>query len=181
MQEFYNKTGIQPYIYLKDYDSSLTTDSAKTAFAEDYYDQYIDNEHTFLFVYFGEYNENDVGYMSYVNGYQVTSVMDAEAIDIFWAYVDNYWYSDLSTTDMFTKIFNDTAKRIMDKSTTAADVGKTFGIVILVIVLIVGVVIILNKVHKNAAAKAAETQAILNADIDTLADKEQDDLLNKYM
>ena len=36
LQYFYNKTGIQPYIYLKDYDPSLATDEAKDAYGTQY-------------------------------------------------------------------------------------------------------------------------------------------------
>lgn len=54
--------------------------------------------------------------MAYVNGKQVTSVMDSEAIDIFWNYLDRYWTdSSLSTVDVFTKTFDSTAKTIMKK------------------------------------------------------------------
>lgn len=57
--------------------------------------------------------ENDVGYMVYVNGLNVDSVMDEEAVEIFWDYVDEYWYFELSTDDMLIEIFNSTADAIM--------------------------------------------------------------------
>lgn len=115
LKDFYNATGVQPYVYFKAYDASLTSDSEKEEYAFDWYEDNIDNEGTFLFLYFAEEDtDNDVGYMVYVNGYDIDSVMDEEAVDIFWDYVDEYWYSDLSTDDMLTEIFNSTADAIMN-------------------------------------------------------------------
>lgn len=177
LQNFYNKTGIQPYVVFHEYDESLKTESEKEAYANKYYEDKIDNEGTFLFMYFAEKNtDNDVGYMCYVNGKQVTSVMDSEAVDIFWAYIDEYWATDMSTDDMIVKTFDSTAKRIMDKSTTGADVAKY--VVIFVIVCAGGFVIIrmLRMKFKRDKEKAEETERILN----TPLDKSEDDLLNKY-
>lgn len=177
LQNFYNKTGIQPYVVFHKYDESLKTESDKEAYANKYYEENIDDEGTFLFMYFAEQaTDDDVGYMCYVNGKQVTSVMDSEAVDIFWAYIDEYWATDMSTDDMIVKTFDSTAKRIMDKSTTGADVAKY--VVILVIVCAGGFVIIcmLRMKFKRDKEKAEETERILN----TPLDKSEDDLLNKY-
>lgn len=51
--------------------------------------------------------------MYYVCGYDIESVMDEEACEIFWDYVDEYWYTDLSTDDMIAEIFNSLADSIM--------------------------------------------------------------------
>lgn len=133
LQYFYKKTGVQPYIVMQSYDASLTTDVEKEAYARAYYDQYIDNEGTFLYMYFGEPNDTTVGYMAYVNGKAVTSVMDEEAVNIFWNYLDRYWTSSpLSMTEVFDKTFTKTADTIMDKSTTGWDIAKyvVIGVVI---------------------------------------------------
>lgn len=176
LQKFYNTTGVQPYIYLRAYDANLQTDADKTAFAEQWYEENIGNEGTFLFMYFAEQDvDNDVGYMAYVNGKQVTSVMDAEAVEIFWAYVDSYWYSDMSTVDMFDSIFNDTAERIMTVTTTKADVGKAAfraAAVIAVGVIIVVVLVIHNKRKKE---ENEETAKILGTPLDS-----SDSLVDKY-
>ena len=106
---------------------SLTSDNQKDEYAQTWYSENIDNEDTFLFVYFEEQNSDEIGYMAYVNGKQVTSVMDSEAIDIFWNYIDRYWTdSSLSTVDVFTKTFDSTAKTIMKKSTTSKDIIKNY-------------------------------------------------------
>lgn len=179
IKKFYDKTGVQPYIVLNAYDSTLLTDTAKEEYAKKWYDEHIKNESTFLYMYFAEPDtDNDVGYMAYVNGKQVSSVMDSEAIEIFWAYVDKYWYSDMSTDDMFTTIFTKTADRIMTKSTTAADVGNNAVKVIGVIVVFAGIIVVMVIRRKHKAEEAKETEKILNTPLNV--DSEADDLLKKY-
>ena len=179
IKKFYDKTGVQPYIVLNAYDSTLLTDTAKEEYAKKWYDEHIKNESTFLYMYFAEQDtDNDVGYMAYVNGKQVSSVMDSEAIEIFWAYVDKYWYSDMSTDDMFTTIFTKTADRIMTKSTTAADVGNNAVKVIGIIVVFAGIIVVMAIRRKHKAEEAKETEKILNTPLN--GDSEADDLLKKY-
>lgn len=179
IKKFYDKTGVQPYIVLNAYDSTLLTDTAKEEYAKKWYDENIKNESTFLYMYFAEPDtDNDVGYMAYVNGKQVPSVMDSEAIEIFWAYVDKYWYSDMSTDDMFTTIFTKTADRIMTKSTTAADVGNNAIKVIGVIIVFAGIIVVMVLRRKHKAEEAKETEKILNTPLN--GDSEADDLLKKY-
>lgn len=179
IKKFYDKTGVQPYIVLNAYDSTLLTDTAKEEYAKKWYDEHIKNESTFLYMYFAEPDtDNDVGYMAYVNGKQVPSVMDSEAIEIFWAYVDKYWYSDMSTDDMFTTIFTKTADRIMTKSTTAADVGNNAIKVIGVIIVFAGIIVVMVLRRKHKAEEAKETEKILNTPLN--GDSEADDLLKKY-
>ena len=179
IKQFYDKTGVQPYIVLNAYDSTLLTDTAKEEYAKKWYDEHIKNESTFLYMYFAEPDtDNDVGYMAYVNGKQVPSVMDSEAIEIFWAYVDKYWYSDMSTDDMFTTIFTKTADRIMTKSTTAADVGNNAIKVIGVIIVFAGIIVVMVLRRKHKAEEAKETEKILHTPLN--GDSEADDLLKKY-
>ncbi len=180
LKDFYDKTGIQPYIVLKAYDANLQSDADKEAYANEYYEQNIGNESTFLYMYFSEYDtDNDVGYMCYVNGKQVSSVMDAEAIDIFWNYMDNKWYSDSSTDDMFVSVFNSTADTIMTKSATMADVGTKIGTAVIIIVLVGGIVIVMNVRRKHKREEAEETERILNTPIDRLGNS-SDPLVDKY-
>lgn len=169
LKDFWKETGVQPFIYLKDYDASLTTDDAKTEWAENYYDENFETENIFLFVYFAEEDvDNDVGYMSYVNGYETSSVMDSEAIEIFWNYIDRYWYSDMSTDDLFITVFDKTGSTIMKVSTTGKDIVKY--ILIVVIVLVLGVVLIRYVKLKNKRAKeeAEEKQKILETPLEKL-------------
>lgn len=177
LKNFYNKTGIQPYIYLKSYDETLTSDSQKDNYAQNWYEQNIDNEDTFLFVYYEDQDPNEIGYMAYVNGKQVTSVMDSEAVNIFWNYIDRYWTDDsLSTVEVFTKTFNSTANTIMEKSTTSNDIIKIICIIVGIIIVIGGIIYILRMKFKRDKEKAKETVKILKTPLD-----KSDELRDKYL
>ena len=177
LKNFYNKTGIQPYIYLKSYNETLTSDSQKDNYAQNWYEQNIDNEDTFLFVYYEDQNPNEIGYMAYVNGKQVTSVMDSEAVNIFWNYIDRYWTDDsLSTVEVFTKTFNSTANTIMEKSTTSNDIIKIICIIVGIIIVIGGIIYILRMKFKRDKEKAKETVEILKTPLD-----KSDELRDKYL
>ncbi len=115
LESFYEETGVQPYVYLKAYDASMSTDSEKLAYAEDWYDENISNEGTFLYIYFAEEDsDNDMGYMAYVCGEDAVTVMDDEAVEIFWNYLDDYWYTNLSMDDVLVETFDATANAIMN-------------------------------------------------------------------
>ena len=177
LQNFYNKTGIQPYIYLKAYDASLSTDAEKEDYAKDWYDKNIDNEDTFLYVYFEDADPDEVGYMAYVNGKEVTSVMDAEAVSIFWNYIDRYWTDgSLTMVQVFTKTFDSTAKTIMTKSTTGKDLAKKGILFGTVLVGVVAVIVILRMHYKRQKEKAQETIEILNTPLN-----HQDNIRDKYL
>lgn len=184
LKDFYNETGVQPYIMLLDYIPELQTDAEKDAYAHQLYEDRITNESTFLYVYFANENENEYsepGYMYCVNGTQVGSVMDSEAVDIFWAYLDKYWSdSSLSADDMFVKTFNSTATRIMTKSTTSKDVAKYALIVVAAGVVVFGVVKVVKLNHKRAKEEAEETERILNTPMDSLVDDELKKTAAKY-
>ena len=183
LKDFYDETGVQPYIMLLDYIPGIDTDSQKEDYAQQLYEENISNESTFLYVYFAEQNESESdepGYMCYVNGIQAGSVMDEEAVDIFWGYLDNYWYGDLSTDDMFVKTFNSTANTIMTKSTTSKDVAKYALIVVAAGVVVFGVVKVVKLKHKRAKEEAEETERILNTPMDSLVDEELRKTAAKY-
>lgn len=179
LKEFWEETGIQPYIILKAYDAALTTDEQKEQWTTDYYDANFDTENIFLYVYFAEQDaDNDVGYMTYANGYQTSSVMDSEAVDIFWSYIDRYWYTDAETDDVFVNAFNNTAKAIMHVSTTGKDIIKW--VIILIVVIVVGIVLVtvVKQRNKRAREKAEEDARILNTPINDIA---SDNLEDKYL
>ena len=187
LKDFYNETGVQPYIVLLDYDTYSkegTSDDAKYNYALKYYDNNITNESTFLYVYFEEEYEDEYsepGYMCYINGTQVSSVMDSEAVDIFWAYLDKYWSdSSLSTDDLFVKTFDSTADTIMTKSTTSKDVAKYVLIVVAAGVVVFGVVKVVKLKHKRAKEEAEETARILNTPMESLVDEELKKTAAKY-
>lgn len=184
LQYFYDQTGVQPYIVLRRYDETLVTDADKEAYAEQWYEDNIKNEGTFLYMYFAEEDtDNDVGYMVYVNGIQIGPVMDAEAIETFWAFIDSAWYTDMSTDEVFVYAFCNTADKIMPQdgvrntssnktssSNTSVWVNKeglAFGgmLAVIIIVMLVFVMVLKRKQEKE---RAEETERILNTPLDRL-------------
>lgn len=170
LKDFYDKTGVQPYVYLKAYDSSLTGDAEKESWAKNFYDTTLDDEDGFLFVYFAEEDQDeDVGYMAYVAGSRAQSVMDSEAVDIFWSYIDRYWSTDMSTDDVIYESFTDTATAIMHVSTTKADLSKYRLLAIIVVGGGAVIFLILREKNRRAHEKAKETESILNTPLEEAA------------
>lgn len=141
LKEFYNKTGIQPEIVIKslDADTEGLTDSQKENYAQEYFEEQGFAENTFLYMYFCE-DGNEVGFMCYVNGRQVDTIMDADAIEIFWDKLDKYWYTDMSSDELFTKTFNETAGQIMKNTGNGMGLAVTFAVMAVVLAVIFGAV-----------------------------------------
>lgn len=181
LKYFYDKTGVQPMIILKNYDSSLVTEEDKIAWTEKYYEDNFTQENIFLYVYFAEEDtDNDVGYMTYTNGYGTSSVMDSEAVDIFWSYIDRYWYTDMTTDEVFLETFKNTADVIMKSATAKQDTVKWVVIGVTVIGGGLITVVIMKLKRKHDREKAEETERILNTPLETLSDNDNDDLIDKY-
>lgn len=167
LRQFYDKTGIQPFVYLKSYSSELVTDADKAEFASEFYEDEIANTYTFAFFYFEEEDPDSVGYMYYEGGAQALGIMDAEAVEIFWAIEEQEWYNpDTSTEDCLANIFNRTADRIMTKTTTKNDIVKIVLIIVLVIVIAAVIVFIMNKRRKQEKERNEETRRILETPLE---------------
>lgn len=141
LKAFYNKTGVQPEIVIKalDADTEGLTDSQKENYAQEYFEEQGFAENTFLYMYFCE-NGDEVGFMCYVNGRQVDPIMDADAIEIFWNKLDKYWYSDMSSDELFTKTFNETADQIMKSTGCGMGLALTFAVMAVVLAVIFGAI-----------------------------------------
>lgn len=178
LKHFYDKTGVQPVIYLKAYDESLVTDEDKELWAENFYEsKYSNDEHVLLYVYFAEKNTDlDVGYMYLQYGYQSGQVFDAEAIDIFWRYMDSNWesYDSNDTDNMLKDTFNKTADVIMKVSTTTKDLIR-YAIVGVVLIVISGIFLTMLRLKfKRAKEEAEETERILSQPLQTFEEPESD-------
>lgn len=166
LRTFYDKTGVQPFVYLVGYRPELVTDSQKEQFAYDFYENEIGNSYTFVFFYFEERNPDDVGYMYYEGGTDALGVMDPEAVDIFWAICDQEWYGDGTTEECLANMFNRTADRIMTRTATKNDITKIVLIIVLVIVVAIIIIIIMNKRRKQEKERNEETRKILETPLE---------------
>lgn len=180
LQEFYEKTGCQPFIYLKVYDSEMSSETAREAWTQEYYDTtFADRQNTLLYVYFCDRNDEGYGDSCLWMGTEASIVMDSEAVDIFWAYLDYDWDTwDTNDNDgMFADVFSKTASRIMVKTTTANDVKAKLLVIVGIVVVAAAAIVIIRMVFKRQKEAAEETVAILNA---PLGRTSADDLADKY-
>ena len=182
LEYFWRQTGIQPYVILLEYDPSFRSSSARFEYADLLYDKYVGREDAILVVYFDD--EPD-GNWEIVKGLQAGAVMDDEATEIFWAYCDQYWYSNASTPSAIEGMFKSTADRIMQQATNGWDVMKTVVIFAIVAAGIVGIIAVMMVRRKHEAERAQETVDILQAGQNqqtygTSSDPSMDDLTSKY-
>lgn len=181
MRSFYQQTGVQPYLYIADtIDGSRTPEiAAITAFANARYDELFTDEAHFLLVFC------DDGAGSYTCGYtvgtQAKTILDDEALGILADYLDRYYSSDMGDEEFFSRVFADTAERIMTvtKSPWPA-VWKTLLIVAAAVILAV----LAYRWWKHAKAQknleAKRTEEILNTPLEKFGDSEVEDLAKKY-
>lgn len=197
LRDFWKETGVQPYILMKSYDPALTSTTDKEQWAVDYYDTNFDADNIFLYVYFAEEDaDNEVGYMAYAVGTQAATIMDTQAVDVFWDNMDRYWYQDGSLDDVMVKTFDNTADTIMKETSSAlisgedakAALSKTGKVLktVLIVLLIIGAVIVIGVIviiivslrANREREKAAEQQKILET---PLEDMIEDELEKKYL
>lgn len=172
MRAFYQKTGVQPYLYITDTINGKhqPTESDFDIFANQLYDQLFTDE-AHLLLLFHEYN--GVYSTWYMAGTQAKSVIDKEASNILLDYVDRYYYTNMSEAEMFGTAFSDTAERIM-KVTRPSWYLPTIiigsGIVLAVILVIAFKWWKKHKEQQNLEAK--QTQELLDTPLDSFGDEE---------
>ncbi len=114
MRLFYSKTGIQPYLGFVKPVSATNTDEECNAYTEQLYDQLFEDEGHLLLIYVENLDPDELGYLAYVCGSDAVSIMDDEAIDTLYQYVDQYWFNeDYTTEQVFAYALQDTAMDIM--------------------------------------------------------------------
>ena len=179
LQVFWEKTGIQPYIYLLPENDAWVTGDERFDKADNIWMHDLGSrEDVLLLVYFDA--EPD-GNFEMVKGHLAGGVMDSEAEDIFWSYLDRYWADteNYSVQSALLQTFKSTGERIMTKTTTGMDILKYVVIGIVILVAAFMVIKIMRIRRRHAAEAAAETERILSTPLDmsgsdSLADKYSD-------
>jgi len=179
MKHFYDKTGVQPYLYLTDTvnGSHSPTQDELAAYANSLYDKLFTDEAHILVVFF-EYNSNSQYMDYYVTGTQADTVIDKEAGSILLDYIDRYYYDkSLNEDQFFSKAFSDAADKMMTVTTSPW--------IPVMIVLGVGVVLIVgfiwwSNAKRQKELEAKRTEELLNTPLEKFGDKEVEDLAKKY-
>lgn len=119
LKYFYNETNIQPFVYITDNidgDPNPSPDEIDE-FAGNLYDELFTDEAHLLLVHFENYDFYEYDYSYHlVTGSQAKIVMDTEAENILYDYLDYHYGRDpnvVSEEELFSEAFKDTADRIM--------------------------------------------------------------------
>lgn len=188
LEEFYKKTGIQPYIlfvpYSAEYWNGNDIQATKAdAYLEKVYSEKFTDEAHFIFAYFQCKNDSKSemdGEFRYLSGYSADTIMDNEAISILWGYFEkNYYNTSLSIEKMISNTFSETAESIMSKPTN----GWDFAIVLIIIIVIIIIIVFIYKIIKNKNQREKEkeeyTEKILEKPLETFG-TDTSELEKKY-
>lgn len=191
LRVYFEKTGVQPYVVFKEYDSEIVSSKDKQAYTKKYFEDKIDSDNAYLMVYFckEDGSVDDTFEFYYYAGDDAEEVMDTEASDILSDFIDKYWNDkSLSKDEAIEKAYTDTATRIMYKPFGLKDFFRIvkniiikilIGCVILIAILVV-IVVIISKYQKKKEDEK-ETERILNTPLEELADQELDKSLKERM
>ncbi len=188
LEEFYKKTGVQPFVLFVPYDETFWNEdgsingNAADQYLESFYEDNFTDEAHFIFSYFA-IEKDDLSEMEgefrYLNGYSADTIMDSEAIKIFWGYFKTN-YNDLSLTmeAMIANTFVSTSQFIMSEP---KEPPNLIGSLILILILFT-LIVIVTKIIKRRKEKEEYTKEILSMPLETFGKEEDDtsELEKKY-
>lgn len=177
LKKFYEKTGIQPYIVINAYENAFAdmSDSEKDAYAENYFVSHGLQENTLLYMYFGEPDDDTIGYMTLINGKQTVRIVSDDFTDHFWSELDAEWDYAPSSDDLFIDAFDDTADEIMGSG--GVSIFSIF-LTLLGIFIIASALIYYHNRMKDykEIQRRRHVSHVLDTDLNSLADE----LADKY-
>mgnify|MGYP004449609339 FL=1 len=171
LDEFYDETGVAPYIaiYSQIDGNTMPSEDEVVQFSEDLYEQKFNDGAHVLVVFVNNEDMVDAGFdyrMSIVPGVQAAEVLDQEAINKLGYNIDaNYYsYSGGDEEALFADAFEETADDIMDNSQLGSAKATTaVGVIGLVASLAVGGAAgAAERKRIEDEEKAKETERILN-------------------
>ncbi len=189
LETFYKRTGVQPYVLLVPYDAQYWTGgnisaSAADAYLESYYNAHFTDEAHFVFAYFEAQNDTRSemdGAFRYMSGYAADTIMDGEALKIFWGYFNqNYYNTSITPESMLANTFSATAERIMSAPTNGWDFAKTGMLVVMVVGVAVCAVIMVKVRAKRKKEHEAYTESVLNTPLEKFGTDAAEELSKKY-
>ena len=187
LSHFFDKTGVQPYVYILKNGSETSVDALNKK-SSDLYDQLFSDEGHFLLVFCdagdGTFN------CGYTIGTKARTVMDDEALGVLEEELNNAYNNASTDEEVFSDAFYNTADTIMKAADSEAKSAAT-GKVALVVVGVAAVggiayVVVRNKKKADAERKERADQ-ILNTPLEKFgdadnptSDKNVEDLASKY-
>ncbi len=187
LSHFYNKTGVQPYVYILKNGSSTSVDELNQKSAE-LYDQLFSDEGHFLLVFCdtgdGTFN------CGYTIGTKARTVMDDEALSVLEDELNDAYNNADTDEEVFSDAFENTADIIMraaDDEATSATTGKV-ALVVVGAAAVGGIAYVVVRNKKKAESERKErAEQILNTPLekfgdtdDPTSDKNVENLASKY-
>lgn len=176
LKHFYQKTGIQPYLYIVDNINGNYSPTIEqlSSFARATYNQLFTDEAHFLLVFQEANGAYNCGYHI---GDAAESVLDDEAISILSGYIGRYYTQDIDDEQFFSYVFRDTADRIM--AVTRSPVPFVIGGIVLLLL-----VALLFSWWKRAKAQrnreAEQLEEILRTPLESFDDADVEERAKRY-
>ncbi len=157
LQHFYEKTGVQPYLWIMGEEGkNYMSEGSVEELADEKYKELFGNDEGHLLVIFREYpNESSNYIVTATPGHDAeTQVMDEQAREILLDYID-YFYTDTDLNEgrFFQRAFSRAADRIMIKQLSTKQLAT---IVIVVVVVVIGIIVTASIIRKKKVAVAKQ-------------------------
>ena len=174
LHTFYQKTGVQPYVYILPNGSSTDL----VAFAESNYDKLFSDEGHFLLVFC---DNGEGGFdCGFAMGDMVPPIMDSAAIDVLSDNLDKYYRNSIiSEEEIFSKSFADTADTIMKKENYLMGSIACIAIVLVPVLVYVGVRFLRARREQEERDRKLQEE-ILRTPLEKFGDQEVEELAKKY-
>lgn len=176
LKYFYEKTGVQPYVYITDNVGELSQsdlDSKIEEFANDKYNQLFSDEAHLLLIFY----ENNSYYRTYcLAGSSANTVIDASARDILLSKIDKYYYMSYDDNEFFSIAFEKAADDIMKSSSKEI----TYIIISIVVLLICLGIEFAVKYKEKEEKKKKEIEDLLSKPLETFGNDKAEELAKKY-
>lgn len=106
---FFNKTGVQPFIKINKFMPYFSSQEEGQAYAENWYANNIQNQSTFLLMYFPERDPNHKGVFAYVVGEELKGFVTEEFLQEFNDSLEDNWEKSSDTDEMFVSVYSNMA------------------------------------------------------------------------
>jgi hypothetical protein len=178
LRYFYKKTGVQPYLWITENingSKDTSPEEMDEAMEKLYDDTFTDEGH--LIVLFFEPRENEYE-IRYLAGAAAKTVIDEEASEILFDYLEKYYYStSLKDDEYFSRVFTKSADRIMSVTMdTKLVIALIFGGLALVAILSV----VFAAMLKHRRLKRQQDIELLNTDVNKIGEDNASRLARKY-
>ena len=179
LKDFYEKTGVKPYLFLTSSVDIADSFDTITDVAQAAYEQFLGKENGGHIVLAWYETEDEDYYADFWIGSQAQEVMDDDAINVLQRYIVKC-YDDQSSyptySDLFSAAFSKAADDIMADNTST---GAGIAVEVFLILLVGAGLFILIRKEKKLEQDKIDAQ-ILNAPLQTFGDTEAAAAAKKY-